>query len=870
MIVPPDSLELLNLVFSRPKQAVEGARAILAANPSSFDASVAYHTIGLAHREYGDLAAAISELRRALALARRADSAARIADVLATLGIALVHSGRSARGLALLDEGVLRTNGVLGAQVRFRRGGALWILGRHAEALADVRTAIPVLRKAKDTVWVARALTLRGLIHLALGSVRRADTDLADAQQLFAGTDELHASAFALHNRGLVAFRSGDIPGALSCLDEVGRRYRSLGTPTPELIVDRCAVLLSAGLAPDALAEADTGIDALTQLRGQATRRAELLLIAARAALAAGLLDAADERATAAATVFAAQHRTWWHAHARLLLVQIRFAADPAAGRLLAQANTVTTRLAALGSPELTDAHLLAGRVALATGRTDQGIRHLADAAVARHRGPAISRVDGWLAKALLARANDDRRGMLAACRHGLDVLDEHRLTLGASELRARATARGAELAELAQRACARSGHTRELLRWSERWRATVCAVAPTRPPDDHGVRGELAALREVTSRLQRAFEQGAPTHGLDTERLRLERLVRTRTLHAPGSFHGRLAGLDINALLDRLGNDRLLEIVDIDGQLHVLVCGAGRVRLLRAGPFAAAGNAIESARFTLRRLAHRRIAGHDEKLLAHLGWLGRRLEQVLLGETVRHLGDGPVVIVPPGRLHGVPWALLPALAGRAHAVAPSASAWLTSRTAARPTRSDVVLIRGPGLATFGAEVAALTGLYPGARLLRDESATATRVLDELDGASLAHIAAHGTFRADNPLFSSMRLADGALTVYDLERLRRAPYRIVLPSCDSGRLQPVGADELLGLTTALLPLGTAGIVASLVPVDDQATATLMLALHKALGGTTSLADALHTARQAMPDDPVHHATALSFVALGAA
>src|SRR6266702_4165007 len=215
--------------------------------------------------------------------------------------------------------------------------------------------------------------------------------------------------------------------------------------------------------------------------------------------------------------------------------------------------------------------------------------------------------------------------------------------------------------------------------------------------------------------------------------------------------------------------------------------------------------------------------------------------------------GGSPAMIVPPGRLHGVPWALLPALAGRAHAVAPSASAWLTSRTAARPTRSDVVLIRGPGLATFGAEVAALTGLYPGARLLRDESATATRVLDELDGASLAHIAAHGTFRADNPLFSSMRLADGALTVYDLERLRRAPYRIVLPSCDSGRLQPVGADELLGLTTALLPLGTAGIVASLVPVDDQATATLMLALHKALGGTTSLADALHTARQAMPD-----------------
>jgi len=120
----PDSLELLKLVFSRPKQAVAGAHEILAANPSPFDASVAYHTIGLVHREYGDLPAAIGELRRALALARRADSAERIADVLATLGIALVHSGSSARGLVLLDEGARATNGVLGAQVRFRRGGA--------------------------------------------------------------------------------------------------------------------------------------------------------------------------------------------------------------------------------------------------------------------------------------------------------------------------------------------------------------------------------------------------------------------------------------------------------------------------------------------------------------------------------------------------------------------------------------------------------------------------------------------------------------------------------------------------------------------------------------------------------------------------
>src|SRR5206468_654973 len=45
---------------------------------------------------------------------------------------------------------------------------------------------------------------------------------------------------------------------------------------------------------------------------------------------------------------------------------------------------------------------------------------------------------------------------------------------------------------------------------------------------------------------------------------------------------------------------------------------------------------------------------------------------------------------------------------------------------------------------------------------------------------------------------------------------------------------PAGADELLGLASALLPLGTAGIVASVAQVNDRAAAPLMLALHRRL------------------------------------
>ena len=97
----------------------------------------------------------------------------------------------------------------------------------------------------------------------------------------------------------------------------------------------------------------------------------------------------------------------------------------------------------------------------------------------------ALARAQGWLAEALRADAAGDRRRLLAACGRGLAILDEHQVTLGASELRAQATAHGAELAALAQRAALGTGRPRLMLSWSERWRATAHAVPAARPADD-------------------------------------------------------------------------------------------------------------------------------------------------------------------------------------------------------------------------------------------------------------------------------------------------------------------------------------------------------------------------------------------------
>ena len=103
-----------------------------------------------------------------------------------------------------------------------------------------------------------------------------------------------------------------------------------------------------------------------------------------------------------------------------------------------------------------------------------------------------------------------------------------------------------------------------------------------------------------------------------------------------------------------------------------------------------------------------------------------------------------------------------------------------------------------------------------------------------LEGAGIAHVAAHASFRADNGLWSSIELADGVLTVYELEQLRHPPQVVVLSACQSGLSSVRPGDEMMGLVAALLALGTSSVVASVVPVEDQASEEFMVGLHQRL------------------------------------
>jgi CHAT domain-containing protein len=251
------------------------------------------------------------------------------------------------------------------------------------------------------------------------------------------------------------------------------------------------------------------------------------------------------------------------------------------------------------------------------------------------------------------------------------------------------------------------------------------------------------------------------------------------------------------------------------------------------------------------------------------------RLDDLILGPVRASIGDRVLVIIPTGELHALPWSVLPTCAGRPVAVAPSATLWhrATTKQAGRRRHAGPppLLVAGPGLPYASREIAALARRYPGAIRLTGTRATAAAGTRALTGARLAHLAAHGAFRADNPLFSCLTLADGPLTVYDLERLRRAPDQLVLSACQSGLSAVRPGDELMGLAAALFTLGSSTLVASVIPVPDASTRPLMLAYHRELSAGATPSEALARAQSAVAGtgDPAALAAAAGFVCFGA-
>jgi hypothetical protein len=204
------------------------------------------------------------------------------------------------------------------------------------------------------------------------------------------------------------------------------------------------------------------------------------------------------------------------------------------------------------------------------------------------------------------------------------------------------------------------------------------------------------------------------------------------------------------------------------------------------------------------------------------------------------------LVIVPTGELHGVLWSACGELRERPFTLAPSAAAW----NARRPPRDrgSIGLIAAPGVEAADEEISAIAAFYADPRILRSSAATVLATCQFLESCGTVHLAGHGSFRRDNPLFSHIQLVDGPLNVFDIEMLRAVPSLVIIAACDAAASSIAGGDDLIGTAAALLRIGVRGVVAPLISVSDTATRDLMVDFHAELASGISPERALAAAR----------------------
>jgi tetratricopeptide (TPR) repeat protein len=825
-----------------------------------------------------DAVAAVPALRAAVRGADRAGMHHEAARTRLTLAAALADRGRHRAALRELAAAAPHLDGVDLARLAGQRGYLHYLEGRLGEALAAHGAAYVAFRRLGDELRQGIALHNMGVVNAQAGALGRAAEELASAHAVFVSAGERLYAADAAANLGWVLARQGRVPEALRWFEVADVSSGSGGIADPQATKDRAEALLEARLLPEAADAALTAAAAFTE-GGVPAGVAECHLLAAQVALLQGNLDAAREHASAAQYAAGTRYPAL-HALAR----QVALVADlnsgvrgvPAA-RLRRSALRVADLLTEEGwQLQAVGVRVVAARLALAAGRPDAARSDLADAIVVRGGVPLQLRIAVAHARALLRVVEGDRVAAGAALRAGVRDIDRHRLSLGATELQTLATGHALELLGLGLDLALEAGDAWEVLTWSERGRA---ASLRSRPPSDPALTQALDALRQSSAAAERALlDRSDPRRAL-ARQVALEREVRRRSLttEAAGTPSPGVR-LDRAGLRRALGEAVLLQLVEHRGHAYgVLVRGAaarGRATLLRdLGPVEPIAAELDALRFAAARLA--RGTGSRRALdAAAAGYAvaAARIDDALLAPFAGLLEDRPLVLTPSGPWHAVPWAGLPTCAGRVVAVAPSTGLWLRT-TGDAPLSGGVVVAAGPGLEDADREVAGVLGVHPAARGLAGEDATASAVLDALDGAALAHVAAHGSFRSDNPQLSALRLADGPLTVYDLETLRTPPAALVLTACDVGLSRVHSGEEVQGFAAALLTLGARAVAASVAPVADDLAAAFAVDLHRELHvgphGRVRLAPALAAVQHRWRGAGARAAaTAASFVCFG--
>lgn len=823
-----------NLIYSDPGAATETASKLLHdPGATAAERTSALWTLSRVAYYANHIADAVRYLEQALPIVE--DPHQRI-DVLLALAPALSKEGRSEEALTMLDSvdnGLTDITVEQHGQVCNQRGIILTELGRLPEALTELELAREFNRTAADQAAEARTLVNLGAVAAVLGRLDDAETWYSEARELTIETGQDVVAAGIEGNLGYNASRRGDFATAIRWYERARASFAAFSEVDLLLAVleyDHATTLLDVGLDADAY---DAATYALQSAQAGSNKMLEVQsrLLLGEAQLRLAMYPQADRNVRAAHAAAHELNNLPWVMRADYLLMRLaghdRGRVDPDFAEHASQAATAMET--AGWARESLAVALFAAEALIGAGNVRAASRMLSTAAGSADPSKVDS-IDLAYASALSANLAGDREAQTQATTRGLDQLDRERSLLNSAEMRVRLGHRGLALRDLAVRTALADIDAAAVLAASEegRFRMATANRTPVKP----ATLQHLAQLRDARVGLREAQLAGKETAPMQARLRDLEQLVirseRTSAAAPPTSRSPR--SVDLDSLPATLRDRTLITYVESNGRLHAVRVNHEGFTLIEVGTTNDIAPIVRAQRASLNRLAMQ-SAGDPEHTLASLDRANAALEELLVA-PLDLAADNPVTIVPGHVLSAMTWAGCASLQTRPFTVAPSVRVWLESTD--QECAGEVALLAGPNLVEANDELSQLDTRWGAHVTTLVTSATAADALEALRTCRLVHIAAHGSFRSDNPFFSSIEFTDGPLTLLDLDRTTQVAQLVVLASCDGGAAAGRNRADPIGTTGVLLGLGVGAVVTPTVLIDDRAARLLSIDLHAEL------------------------------------
>ena len=368
----------------------------------------------------------------------------------------------------------------------------------------------------------------------------------------------------------------------------------------------------------------------------------------------------------------------------------------------------------------------------------------------------------------------------------------------------------------------------------------------------------ELEQLRAETPSPERIEKLQKEAHAHEDELLRALREIPQTPSQNLGGARG--------AAEDPLKNLRaclppraaLIEYYAVKDQFVAAVVTQDSLEIIPVTPVSRVINLLRLLHFQISkfRLGAEYVRSFEKPLLhatqSHL----RELYEELIAPLRDNLRASHLVIVPHGVLHYLPFHAL--LEGEKYLIdsftisyAPSAAIFALCQQKP-PISSAASLILGiPDVQApqILEEVQSVAKSLPGAELLLGADANEKALREKGLHSRLIHIATHGNFRQDNPMFSGIRLGTNYFSLYDLYQLKIEAELVTLSGCATGLNVVTAGDELLGLIRGLLYAGAHSLLLTLWDVHDASTSEFMSIFYRHLQDGQDKSAALQAAMQ---------------------